>query len=51
VNEAGALATEGALKHFDTNGEPIEVEGECWRSKGQEEKYFQTPYGQIQVPR
>ncbi len=51
VNEAGNLATEEALKQFDTQGEPIEIEGKPWRSKGQEEKFFQTPYGEIQCAR
>src|SRR5664279_3411538 len=51
VNEAGTLATEEALKQFDTNGEAIEIEGKQWRSKGQEEKFYQTPYGEIQCPR
>jgi len=51
VNEAGTLATEEALKQFDTNGEAIEIEGNQWRSKGQEEKFYQTPYGEIQCPR
>lgn len=51
VNEAGALASEEALKRFDTNGEPIEIEGKTWRSKGQEEKCFQTPYGEINPAR
>ena len=44
VNEAGSLATEEALKQFDTNGEAIEIEGKQWRSKGQEQKFYQTPY-------
>ena len=51
VNEAGNLATEEALKQFDTQGEPIEIEGKPWRSKGQEEKFYQTPYGEIQCAR
>jgi hypothetical protein len=51
VNEAGSLATEEALKQFDTQGEAIEIEGKQWRSKGQEEKSYQTPYGEIQCPR
>ena len=51
VNEAGSLATEEALKQFDTQGEAIEVEGKQWRSKGQEEKFYQTPYGEIQCVR
>jgi hypothetical protein len=49
--EAGALATEEALKQFDTNGEPIEIEGRLRRSKGQADKRFQTPYGEIQCGR
>ena len=36
VNEAGSLATEEALKQFDTLGESIEIEDKQWRSKGQE---------------
>ena len=51
VNEAGTLATEEALKQFDTQGEAIEIEGKQWRSKGQEEKFYQTPYGEIQCAR
>jgi hypothetical protein len=47
INEAGSLATEEALKQFDTQGESIEIEGKPWRSKGQEEKFYQTPYGEI----
>jgi hypothetical protein len=43
VNEAGTLATEEALKQFDTQGEAIEIEGKPWRSKGQEQKFYQTP--------
>src|SRR5450631_2322374 len=51
VNEAGTLATEEALKQFDTQGEAIEIEGKPWRSKGQEEKFYQTPYGEIRCAR
>jgi hypothetical protein len=51
VNEAGSLATEEALKQFDTQGEAIEIEGKQWRSKGQEQKFYQTPYGEIQCAR
>jgi len=51
VNEAGNLATEEALKQFDTQGEAIEIEGKQWRSKGQEQKFYQTPYGEIQCAR
>jgi hypothetical protein len=37
------------LKQFDdTQGEALEIEGKPWRSKGQEEKFYQTPYGEIQ---
>jgi hypothetical protein len=51
VNKAGTLATEEALKQFDTQGEAIEIEGKPWRSKGQEQKFYQTPYGEIQCAR
>jgi hypothetical protein len=49
VNEAGSLATEEALKQFDTQGEAIEIEGKQWRSKGREQKFYQTPYGVVSV--
>jgi hypothetical protein len=32
VNEAGSLATEEALKQFDTQGEAIEIAGKPWRA-------------------
>lgn len=51
VNEAGALATKEALKQFDTDGKAIEIEGKPWRSKGQEHKFYQTPYGEIHCAR
>jgi len=38
LNEAGILATGLALKQFDTNGEPIEVNGSKMTSKGVEKK-------------
>jgi hypothetical protein len=51
VNKVGSLATEEALKQFDSQGEAIEIEGKQWRSKGKEEKYYQTPYGEIRCAR
>lgn len=51
INEAGNLATEEALKQFDTQGEAMEIDGKPWRSKGQEDKFYQTPYGEIQCAR
>lgn len=38
LNELGLLATAKALVQFDTNGLPIEVNGEKLTSKGQEKK-------------
>ena len=51
LNETGTLATEEALKQFDTNGSPLKKNGEKWTSKGKEYKIYQTPYGEIQVER
>ena len=31
--------------------EAIEIEGKPWRSKGQEQKFYQTPYGETQCAR
>jgi len=38
VNEAGSLATEEALKQFDTPREAIEIEASHGEAKGQEEQ-------------
>jgi hypothetical protein len=51
LNEAGQLATHAALTYFDTDGSPIEIGGQIWRTKGQQPKYYQTPYGEVEVPR
>ncbi len=51
LNEAGCLATQVALSRFDTNGDPIQVKGERFTTKGQIEKIYQTPYGEVSVPR
>lgn len=45
VNECGVVATEDALKRFDTDGSAIEFGGERFTSKGREAKTYQTPYG------
>ncbi|MBW8003962.1 MAG: ISKra4 family transposase [Planctomycetes bacterium] len=51
LNEAGCLATQVALSRFDTNGDPIQVKGDRFTTKGQIEKIYQTPYGEITLPR
>lgn len=51
LNQAGCLATEIALSQYDTNGEPIMVKGTKYTSKGQIEKIYQTPYGEIHLYR
>ena len=51
VNEAGNLATEEALRGFDTDGSPIQVGNTTLYSKGKEAKAYQTPYGEIDVER
>ena len=51
LNQAGCLATEIALSRFDTNGEPIMVNGLRYTTKGQIEKIYQTPYGEVKLPR
>ncbi|MEM9888955.1 MAG: hypothetical protein AAF849_23885 [Bacteroidota bacterium] len=38
LNEAGVLATEEALKQFDTQGSPIEKNGKVYTSKGKQKK-------------
>ena len=51
LNEAGVLATAEGLKQFDTEGTPIEFGATRMTSKGQEPKTYQTPYGEVVVPR
>jgi hypothetical protein len=51
VNEVGVVATGEALKRFDADGEVIVVGGTKWYAKAPEEKYFQTPYGEVIVAR
>ena len=38
LNEAGLLATEEALELFDTDGSPIELDGQLLTSKGKQKK-------------
>ena len=38
LNDAGILATEEALKQFDTQGSPIEKNGKVYTSKGKQKK-------------
>ena len=51
LNEAGSLASREALKYFDTDGSPIQIGPELWRTKGQQPKCYQTPYGEVDVVR
>jgi hypothetical protein len=51
VNETGMVATGEALQRFDADGEPIEIGGVKWYKKVREDKYYQTPYGEITVER
>lgn len=51
LNETGTLATGEALKQFDTDGSPIQIQGEKWTSKGEDPKIYQTPYGEVEVTR
>jgi len=51
LNDAGTVASGEALKQFDTDGLPIEVDGKTWTSKGKQAKTYQTPYGNIGINR
>ena len=51
LNSAGIQATKKALEQFDTDGSPIDVEGETLTSKGKEKKKYQVPYGDLIVAR
>ncbi len=51
LNHAGCLATEIALSRYDTDGKSIMVNGLKYTTKGQIEKIYQTPYGEIRLHR
>jgi hypothetical protein len=51
LNEVGCMATEAALKYLDTDGSPIEIASEVMRTKGEQPKAYQTPYGEVVVHR
>jgi len=51
LNDAGLIATEAALKYLDTDGSAIEIAGEVMRTKGEQPKAYQTPYGEVVVER
>ena len=51
LNEGGSIASREALKYFDTDGSPIQIGAELWRTKGQQPKQYQTPYGEVEVER
>jgi hypothetical protein len=50
-NEVGLLATEKALKNFDTDGTPLQTGDIKWTAKPPSEKKYQTPYGVVEVER
>ena len=49
LNEAGSIATLSALKYLDTDGSAIEIAGKVMRTKGEQPKAYQTPYGEVIV--
>lgn len=51
LNKAGCVATSEALSRFDTDGEPIVVDGVPMTTKGQIPKTYQTPYGEVEIAR
>ena len=51
LNEVGCMATVAALKYLDTDGSAIEIAGEVMRTKGEQPKAYQTPYGEAVVHR
>lgn len=51
LDEAGRLTTGECLRNFDADGGPLVVGGTKLTTKGQFEKAYQTPYGEIPVER
>ncbi|WP_428354734.1 hypothetical protein [Methyloprofundus sp.] len=50
-NEVGLLATEKALKNFDTDGRALQTGSIKWTAKEASEKKYQTPYGVVEIKR
>ena len=38
-------------KYLDTDGSPLKIGEEIWKSKGEQPKEYQTPYGEVIVNR
>ena len=51
LNEAGQIAMVPMLEQFDTNGEPIRVEGVQHTVRVRSPQTYETPYGPVQVER
>lgn len=51
LNEAGSIATTEALKQFDTDGSKLIFGNTIFFSKGELPKKYQTPYGEVNIPR
>ena len=50
-NEMGKLATLNAIKKFDTDGSPIQIAGIKLTAKAPIPKFYETPYGAVEVSR
>jgi hypothetical protein len=51
LNEVGCIASKEALKYLDTDGSPLKIGEETWKSKGEQPKEYQTPYGEVIINR
>ena len=51
LNEAGCIASQSALKYLDTDGSPLKIGSDIWKTKGSQPKIYQTPYGEVRVNR
>lgn len=51
LNEAGKVATGELLKRFDTDGSEIIMGSVKMTSMGLAPKYYQTPYGEVEIER
>ena len=51
LNQAGCLVTREALQYLDTDGSPLVMGADGWRTKGRQPKAYHTPYGEVVVER
>src|SRR5512135_583097 len=51
LTAVGCLASQEALRYFDSDGSALQIGPDIWRTKGQQSKLYQTPDGEVELLR